>query len=87
MNDCLLTTMVGLLCLVLASPGALSQSCTQIRSGIQQDADCETLLNDIETNSVPQPDIIVIQRACTNSQCRSNMDNYMNGRSCGSVSR
>lgn len=87
MRGCLLTTTVGLLYLLLALPKASSQSCTRIKSDIQQDADCGTLLDDVEANSVPQPDIIVIQRACASGQCRSNMDNYMYGSSCGSVSK
>ena len=86
MRGYLLTTIVGLLCLLLALPKASSQSCSRIKSDIQQDANCGTLLNDIEANSVPQPDIIAIQRACASSQCRSNMDNYMYESSCGSVS-
>ena len=37
------TAMVGLVCLLLAlSPEVLSQSCTQIRSDIQQDHNCGT---------------------------------------------
>ena len=86
MRGCLLT-IVGLLCLPLAAlPKASSQSCARIKSDIQQDTNCGTLLNDVEVNSVPQPDIIVIQRACASGQCRSNMDNYMFESSCGSVS-
>ena len=78
-------TVVGLLCLFLL-PQALSQSCTQIKGKIQEDANCGTLLRDVESGSVPFPDIPTIHMACATGQCRSNMNNYMYSRSCGDVS-
>lgn len=81
----LLKPVMVLLCLVFI-PEALSQSCTEIRSDIQQDSNCATLLSDIESESVAYSDIPIIQEACASSQCRSNMDNYMYEKSCGTVS-
>ena len=76
---------LGILCLVFLSQ-ALSQSCSQIKGGIQEDANCEVLLRDVESGSVPFSDIPIIHTACATSQCRSNMDKYMYARSCGDVS-
>ena len=78
--------MVALACLLLAGlPEATAKSCTEIRSKILQDADCGTLLNNIERGSVPEPQVFAMQRACASSDCRKNMDDYTH-KSCQTVS-
>ena len=81
-----LSWIVSLAYLLLSLREASTKSCSEIRSEILRDADCGTLLNNIERGSVPEPEIFAMHRACASSDCRKNMDDYMQHKSCESVS-